>query len=201
MVTFNPYAVVNFTDSFSVQSQGYVQGDAMADPSARYSISAGVVDSGETLPMWGGIAVFEKTAPATSANTGAAPFIGRATASANLAGFSTFAGTISAPTTPQSPVPIQAAGGSFNFVRIGSGIRIVVKCSSAVIALAGSNNPLQFSWDATNQQLIPYDSGAAISFNATLINVNATNSANVSYDSGTGFATWNNSGATAVILI
>lgn len=202
MTTFNPFVITNVPDSFSVQSQGFWQGDVLADPAQRFQLAAGVIDAAETLPMWGGIAVFEKTPPATSALTGQASTIGRATSTANLAGFSTFQGSFAAPTTPQSTVPLQSNGGSYNFVRLGSLSRVVVKCSSDIIALAGSDNPQQFSWDATNQQLIPLDvTPGAISFKATLLQVNAGNSATVSYDPVTGFATWNTTGNVAVILI
>jgi len=198
-VSFNPFVITNAQDSFSVQSQGYWQGDVLADPAQRFQIAAGVVASTETLPMWGGIAIFEATPPANSALTGQASTIGRATAATNLAGFSTIAGSFAAPTTPQSTVPLQGTGGSFNFVRLGSLSRIVVKCSSDVIALAGSNNPQFFTWDYTNQQLIP--GNGTDQFKATLVAVNAGNSATVSYDGVTGFATWNTTGNAAVILI
>ena len=199
MTTFNPFVITNVPDSFSVQSQGFWQGDVLADPAQRFQIAAGVVDSAETLPMWGGIGVFEKTPPATSTLTGQASTIGRADDASNLAGFSTFQGSFAAPTTPQSTVPLQSAGGSYNFVRLGSLSRVVVKCSTDVITLAGTENPQSFSWDATNQQLIPGD--GTNEFRATLLQVNAGNSATVSYDAGTGFATWNTTGNVAVILI
>lgn len=206
MTTFNPFVITNVPDSFSVQSQGFWQGDVLDDPAQRFQLAAGVVASDETLPMWGGIAVYEKTPPATSAQTGQASTIGRAYNDGEggtfFSGFSTFRGSFAAPTTPQSTVPLQSAGGSYNFVRLGSLSRVVVKCSSDVIALAGTANPQSFSWDVTNQQLIPASLAPdAITFRATLLEVNAGNSAVVSYDAGTGFATWNSTGSVAVILI
>ena len=200
MTTFNPYAVTNVQDGFSVQSNGFWAGDLQADPAGRFQLGAGVLKSTETVPMWGGLPVFEETPAATPAAGYAGSIIGRATLSANFAGFSVFNGSYSVPTTPQSPVPLGSAGNSFNFVRKGTNNRVVVACSSAVIALAGSTNPQQFSWDATLNQLVPYDSGADISFNATLIQVD-TNSATVAYNSGTGFATWNTASNVAVIQI
>ena len=200
MTTFNPYAVTNVQDGFSVQSNGFWAGDLQADPAGRFQLAAGVLKSTETVPMWGGLPVFEETPAATPAAGYAGSIIGLATLSANFAGFSVFNGSYSVPTTPQSPVPLASAGNSFNFVRKGTNNRVVVACSSAVIALAGSANPQQFSWDATLNQLVPYSSGADISFNATLIQVD-TNSATVAYNSGTGFATWNTASNVAVIQI
>jgi hypothetical protein len=205
-IPFNPYAITNVQDSFSVQSQGYWQGDLLADPSARFQIAAGVVGASETVPMWGGIAIYEKTPPANSALTGQAPTIVRASndgAGGNfISGFTTYQGTFAAPVTPSSTAPLQASGGGFNFVRLGSLSRIVVPCSAGVIALAGSGNPQTFTWDPTNEYLdVSSVSPSAIEFKATLVAVNAGNSATVVYNSGTGAATWNTSGNVAVILI
>lgn len=205
MSTFNPYAITNVSDGFSVQSNGFWQGDLQSDPAGRFQIAAGVIKSTETLPMWGGIAIFENTPPVTPANGYAGSIIGRFTSSMaatnKIAGFTVFNGTYSLPTTPQSPVPLGAVGNSFNFVRVGTNNRIVVQCSTSIIAEVGVQNPKSFSWDAVNQQLIPYSSTAgSISFTATLIQVD-TNGATVVYDSATGFATWNTASNVAVIQI
>ena len=204
MTTFNPYVVTNVQDGFSVQSQGYWQGDLLDDPAGRYALSAGVVAADETLPMWGGIAVYEKTAGSSTYDAvqgGAAPTIASATAASGVSGFTVYNGTISLPTFPQSPVPMANAGNSFNFIRLGTGARVVVKCSSAVLALVGSANPQTFTWDPVNLQLdVSSLSPSAIEFKATLLDV-TSNGSSVSYNSGTGFATWNTSSAVAVILI
>jgi hypothetical protein len=275
MVTFNPFVITNIPDGFSVQSQGFWQGDVQADPAQRFQLAAGVVAANEVLPMWGGIAVYEQTPATSAAVSGVAPTIGRALSAPTISGFSTFQGSFSAPTTPQSTVPLQGTGGGFNFVRLGSLSRVVVACSSAVLTLAGSNNPQNLSWDPVNQILVPFSalttpvaitsitwaggvatvtatahglvtgnfatisgaipvgynvSGAVTrvsndvftipvpidpgpdttpgsvtpglgGFSATLLEVNAGNSAVVSYNSGTGFATWNTTGNAALILI
>jgi hypothetical protein len=151
--------------------------------------------------MWGGLAIVESTPPATAINSGQASTIARATDSA-ISGFTTFKGSNSAVITPSSQVPMSAAGGSFNFVRLGSNSRVVVACSAAVLALAGSTNPQEFSWDATNEELIPVDlSPDAIRFNATLIQVQSGNSSTVVYDAVAGTSSWNTTGNVAVILI
>lgn len=155
-IAFNPYAITNVQDSFSVQSQGYWQGDVLDDPAQRFQLAAGVVGASEALPMWGGIAVYEQTPPVGNAGTGQASTIGRALNVGAIAGFSTFRGSFAAPVTPQSTVPLQASGGSFNFVRLGSLSRVVVQASSGVLALAGSSNPLLLSWDPINEILVPY---------------------------------------------
>lgn len=199
MVTFNPFVMTNVPDGFSVQSQGFWQGDIQADPAQRFQLVAGVVAAAETLPMWGGVGIYEATVASTTSQTGQGPTIGRAANIGELAGFTTFQGSFAAPTTPQSTVPLQSNGGGFNFVRFGSLSRIVLACNSGVLALAGQKNPQKFSWDYTNQVLIPGD--GTNEFDATLLEVNAGNSAVVVYNSGTGFATWNTTGNAALILI
>lgn len=198
MTTFNPFAVTNVQDSFSVQSNGFWQGDLQADPAGRFQLAAGVIDAAETGVIWGGLPIVESTPAATPANGYMGSNLTLAATAAELSGFTVFNGSYSVPTTPQSPVPTAVAGNSFNFVRKGTNNRIVVKCSSGVVALAGSANPQAFSWDFTNKQLIP--GNGTDEFTATLIQVD-TNGAVVVYDALTGFATWNTSANVAVIQI
>lgn len=199
MTTFNPFAMTNVQDSFSVQSNGFWQGDLQADPAGRFQLAAGVIKSTVAVPVWGGMAIAELTPPATPASGYAGSILDIATTAAHFSGFTVFNGTYSLPTTPQSPVPLGSPGNSFNFVRKGTGNRVVVNCSSAIIALAGSNNPETFGWDATAQQLVAAGAGT-FDFTATLVQVD-TNGATVSYNSGTGFATWNTASNVAVIQI
>jgi len=156
MGTWNPYAITNATDSFSVQSQGFVQGDVQADPATRFQIAGGNVALTESLPLWGGIAIYEATPPAQPAGGFNGSTIGRALNASQISGFSVQNGSNAAPTNPQNTAPTQAGGFGFNYVRLGSNNRVVVACSSSVLALVGSYNPLQFSWDQTSQTLVPY---------------------------------------------
>ena len=202
MTTFNPYVITNVQDGFSVQSQGYWQGDLQDDPAVRFALSAGVVGSTQTDPIWGGVAISEVTAGSATYDAvqgGAAPSILSATVVSGISGFTVFNGSYSLPTTPQSPVPMANAGNSFNFIRLGTGARVVVACDSSIIALVGSANPQTIYWDVTNLCLTT-TSTSNIALKCTLLDV-STNGASVTYNSGTGFATWNTSGSVAVIII
>lgn len=199
MTAFNPYAITNVQDGFSVQSNGFWQGDLQADPAGRFQLAPGVIAAAVTDPVWGGMAISETTPPATPGANYLGSLLDVATSATDFAGFTVFNGTYSLPTTPQSPVPTAVAGNSFNFVRKGTNNRVVVKCNSAVIALAGSTNPQTLGWDITNQQLVAAGDGD-FDFTATLIQVD-TNGATVSYNSVTGFATWNTASNVAVIQI
>jgi hypothetical protein len=198
MTTFNPFAVTNVQDSFSVQSNGFWQGDLQSDPAGRFQLAAGVIDASETGVIWGGLPIVEGTPAATPEAGYMGSNLTLATTAAEISGFTVFNGSYSVPTTPQSPVPTAVAGNSFNFVRKGTNNRIVVKCSAAIIALAGSSNPQAFSWDFVNGQLI--SGNGTDEFTATLIQVD-TNGAIVSYDGATGYATWNTTANVAVIQI
>lgn len=202
MTTFNPYVITNVQDGFSVQSQGYWQGDLQDDPAVRFALSAGVVASTQSSPLWGGLAIAEYTAGSSSYDAvqgGAAPTIASATTGTGVSGFTVFNGTFSLPTTPQSPVPLASAGNSFNFIRVGTGARVVVACDSSILALVGSANPQTIYWDVTNLRLTT-TATSNIALKCTILDV-SSNGSTVSYNSGTGFATWNTSGNVAVIII
>lgn len=295
-VPFNPILTSVASGSFNTTSEGYIQGFMMADPATRFALAGGVLADSETIPMWGGVGITELVAGNASAGYVGSPsgpngsqggLIKRATAltgSTALTGFSLFDQAYGMVNTPQSPVPLAGSKMQVNFARLGSGMRIAVKCDSVLASLAGTSIiNAAVAWDFVNQQLIPYTgsinvgvgntydtvtgivtlttatahglsagdtvtvagltgTGSVAAANTTattvagttgttlkyaiasgltmtidssvgtvttgsqltavkLLDVNATNSMTVSYDSGTGFATWNRSGACALILI
>lgn len=197
-IPFNPAATTNLAGLFITQAQGLVQGVFMDDPALRYELAGGVLKSTETLPMWGGVAVEELVSA-----TGFSPLgndIARSVAQTSYSGFSVFNQNGAAINTPQSPVPLTLLGGQVNFFRKGSGARIVVACDPALVDLGGGITTAQVSWDYTNQKLVAYDSVAALP--VQVLSVQALGCMTVSYNSGTGAATWTrSSNACAVIVI
>lgn len=164
----NYMPTTNAAGSFTVSTQGGVQGTAMDDPETRWSIRQGIVSQSETLPMWGGIGIYEQvpTPGATNPLTEVGSVIGRATtltqtSSTGLVGFSIFNQVYSAPITPQSTVPQAGSGMSFNFQRLGSGSRIWVACDPSLVSLDGGSVGANVSWDFTAQRLQPYDASTA----------------------------------------
>jgi hypothetical protein len=206
-ISFNPVLTTNALGSFNVDSVGYIQGVMLDDPAVRYQLAGGILASSETLPMWGGVGISELvpgggSPPIPSDTLGTV--VSRATTLAahttgQLTGFSVFNQDNSMVTTPQSPVPLAGSGMSVHFLRLGSNARIVVKCDPALVSLKGSLITTQVSWDFTNQLLVAYDTVAALP--VKILDVNVGNSMTVTYSSGTGFATWNRSGTTALIQI
>lgn len=163
---FSPYITTNGQGLFGAQSQGLRQGTAYPDPSAIFRLRGGVLDAGETLPMWGGVAVFENVPPQTGSlkpSYTLGPSMGRAnglTGSKALAGWSVFDSNYSMVTSPQNTVPLTLAGGQVNAYSLGSNARIIVQADPSLISLRGGPIGAQVSWDWVAQRLIPYESGA-----------------------------------------
>lgn len=152
MTTINPFLTTNAAGSFSVQSTGFIQGNAMADPAIRFSLAGGNYASDQTLPMYGGVAIAEYINDSSVLGGN----IRYATLIANLTGFSVFDQSFSWVTTPQSPVPLASPGQTINFYRLGSGARIPLAIDPSLISLSGGLITQQVSWDFNNQRISPY---------------------------------------------
>lgn len=173
-ISLNPGITTNAAGLFSVTEDGLVQGTMFDDPVARYALSGGVLDPTETLPMWGGVGVFEKvplsTAGSSTASDTFGGYVGRATsvtaaAAKQLTGFSVFNQGYNGIITPQSPVPLLSTGMGVNLLRLGSGARIAVAVDPVLISLDGGIITQQVSWDFAQQRLIPYQAA----YNANVI--------------------------------
>lgn len=157
-ITFNPYLTSNAGGSFNVQSDGFIQGQAMDDPSARYRLAGGVLSNDETIPMWGGVGIFELVPGAVPGGTRGGT-VGRALtlvdqADGQMTGFSVFDQAYGMINTPQSPVPQAGSGSQVNFYRFGSNARIAVAVDPALINLQGELITTRVSWDFVNQKLV-----------------------------------------------
>lgn len=279
-ITINPALTSVASGSFNVSSDGLIAGTAYPDPATRFALTGGVLLAAETIPMWGGVAIFEEVPNgATNAGVLGCP-VGRATTvtggSKPITAFSVFDQGYGAINSPQSPVQLVASGGQVMYYRLGSKARIAVAADSNLTSLRGGLVNASVSWDFVNQQLIAYSAptfssgtyagttvtlvtaaahgllpgdqiivsaatgtgsyasingqytliagttgstlkytiatgltltitGATLGTGAALpvdvLDVQASNCMTVSYDSVTGFATWNRNGAAAVILI
>jgi hypothetical protein len=196
-ISINPSLTVAPPSSFLAQTKGFVQGLALADPVANQWLATGAIDSAVTQPLWGGIAITENVAAPGSGAAGNT--LDLATTQVNVTGFTVFNRGYNMITTPGNTVQTASAGMSMPFFRLGSNIRIPVKCSSALITAIESNpTNTQVQWDFTNQQLIPYASGTALNVKVVALD---TNSKTVSYNSGTGAVTWVAPGNVALIQL
>ncbi len=194
-ISINPTLTTNAAGSFNVSSLGFVQGVALDDPAIRNALSGGYLDAAETVPMWGGVAIEELTGLVGESRGND---IKRAVSYATLTGFSVFNQNHAAINSPQSPVPLSADGMLVNFYRLGSGARIPLKIDPALITADGEIITQQVSWDFVNSMIVAFDTTA---LNIRLLEVAVGNSMTVSYDAGTGFATWDKGGAVAIALV
>ena len=157
----SPFATTLGQGLFDTVSGGGVQGTAMPDPATRYALRQGILSNNETLPMWGGVGIYElvPTTLATGPSASLGPTVGRATALAGslpLAGFSVFDQAYNMVNSPSSPVPLIGSYGSVMSYRLGSGARIWVACSPNLVNLRGEAISTDVSWDFTDQILEPY---------------------------------------------
>lgn len=165
-IPYNPFLTTTTAGFFASVSDGFVQGIAEDDPSYRNWLAGAVLAASETLPLWGGVGIYENlnplSIPLANDSSPIGPIVGRATtltagASGQLAGFSVFNQAYANPISTSSNVPLVASGGAVNFFRLGSQARIPLAVSSNLIAALGSGSTLtQVSWDFVNQCLIPY---------------------------------------------
>lgn len=161
VLTANPMLTTNAGDTFYTRSDGFMQGVAMDDPSARYALSSGTLSGTETMPLWGGVMVDELVSGASSAQRGT--IIKRAATRAGMVGISVFNQAHNGLTTPQSPVPLFLSNMSVSFYRFGSGMRIPVKASSALInkASAGISVNYPVVWNFADDCLDVFSTAAA----------------------------------------
>lgn len=159
-IPYNPLPTSNALGSFNISSVGGVQGTFYDDPAVRYQLAGGYLAEAETIPMWGGVGVYENIAgSAGGPQDELGSQVGRATAltgSTALAGFSVFNQAEAMVQTPESPVPLAPSYGQVNFFRLGSNARIKVACDPNLVDLQGNPTTTDVSWDFENQMLVPY---------------------------------------------
>jgi hypothetical protein len=206
---YNPIITSNASGSFNIESAGYIQGQALDAPAARFEMAGGILATDENLPMWGGVGIYENIpGVAAGPSTTLGGIIGRATsiaapgqppAAKALTGFSTFDQAHHMVQTPQSEVPVALSGMSVNFYRFGSRARLAVAIDPTLITLQGEIITSQVSWDFINQKIIAPVAGSILP--VTVLAVQATNCLTVQYAAATGFTTWNRNGACAIIQL
>ncbi|MCO8625999.1 hypothetical protein KGP96_11780 [Burkholderia multivorans] len=196
-ISFNPMVTSSPTGTFRTDTEGYVQGAVMDDPSSNMWLASAIIAASVSQPIWGGMAVTENVAVPNQNGLGNSLVI--AANNAGVTGFTVINRSYNAILTPGNNVPQLSAGMTAMFFRTGSNARIAVQCDATLAANldTGAINQ-QVSWDFTNQKLITYSSGVG-ALACKVLSVN-TKSKIVSYNSGTGALTWTE-GAAAIIQI
>jgi hypothetical protein len=157
------------------------------------------------LPMFGGVPIGEYLTNPNNIDPSLKTSIQRATSTATCTGISVFNQDHAMINTPQSPVPQALSGMLVNLYRNGSNARIPMAMDPAMVASLPALiiAPTALYWDPTNQRISLVTTGGnwALPTSYKLIGWNAGNSMIVSYNAGTGFATWVRNGNCAVIQI
>ena len=147
------YNEPSFSDSPAVQ--GFAPDEVIAHTSLR----SGLVAPSQTSPLWGGMAV-TLSLPGPGVPLSLGPMLSLATASSNIAAFTSFTESDAMSRSIQNTVPQARAGdgtnpgGAINFLLLRSGARLWVKIhNDAVSALDGGSITPTVYWDYANQQL------------------------------------------------
>ena len=199
-ISLNPMATTNAAGLFSVNSNGFTQGDAQDDPAIKFQLVGGVLSTAATVPLWGGVPIAETIPTAQNGvysgdvqpgtdTLGSA--IVQASDSVAPTGISVFNQAFQGITTPQSNAPLYSPGMSVNFYRFGSGARIPLPCDASVVALAGSSIVETVYWDVTNNRLTTTASGN-FAVPVKILRISTSGNKIVSYSSVTGNANWSN---------
>jgi len=189
VINFNPMETLSGSNSFQLESQGYIQGAFMDDPVARMWLLPGVVDNSVTQAVWGGMPITESVPALDSHTTGtiASPLTLPSTI-AGITGFTVFNRAHNMLITPGNPVPVSTANMNIAYFRLGSNIRIPVKISSALAtAVEGGSITQQVAWDFSNHELTTYSSGTALPVKVLRVD---SNSKVVDYNSSSGAVSW-----------
>lgn len=190
-VSLNPMATTNAAGLFSVNSQGFTQGDAQDDPAVKFALASGIVAAAATTPLWGGIPIQEKI-PATDAGNVLGGTIIQADATHVPTGICVFNQAFNGITTPQSTAPLFSAGMTANYYRLGSGARIPLALDPASVTLEGALISTTVYFDYTNNWVTTTNPGTQAALPVKVLKVSTQGNKVVSYNSGTGNANWTN---------
>lgn len=199
-LSFNPMTTTGISGGFVLDTKGYVQGTFLDDPAVRYQLEGAQVDASQSTPIWGGLPIALKV-PAVDQDANL-PSATVAATLTTIAGWCLFNQASAGIITPSSNVPLYQSGMSMNFARAGSNMRIClpVENTAQLDALVGAAPNVALYWDATNNCLTTTSAGNIGPLPISLEFLSAQ-SKTVTYNSGTGIATWNPTGAAAIVRI
>lgn len=195
-IAFNPMATTNAGGLFNTQSQGYVQGDAAADPAVKFALASGLYDTSNTSPIWGGMPLSELVPALTTSSVPGTGVLGGkillATSTVtDITGFCVVNQAQAGLTSPQSPAQVYEPGMSVNFYRIGSGARIPLRVNPAAVStIEGGAVNVQFYWNWANNWITVTNTDYALPASFKLLNISPSGNKTVSYNGTTQAATY-----------
>ncbi len=159
-ISFNPWLCTNAENSFSLETTGVTQGFVVDDTVLNTTqIPSALVATGNTAPLIGGWPVgisFVASGGRQSMQVSAL----LAAANADINAFTTTTYAENGLIVPGSDaVPQYLVGGTCNYVRLGSNVRLTVQASAALLdALYSSSYMTQISWNFTTNMADVYNS-------------------------------------------
>ena len=159
-IAFNPWLCTNAENSFSLDTTGITQGFVVDDPVLNTTqIAPALVSSSNSAPLIGGWPVgisFVASGGRTSMQKSAL----LATSNSAINGFTTTTYAENGLIVPGSDaVPQYLVGGTCNYIRLGSNIRLSVQASQALLdALYGGSYTSEISWNFTTNMADVYSS-------------------------------------------
>jgi hypothetical protein len=199
-VTFAPYGTTVSSISYTLQTDGFVQGVFIDSPALRYTLEGGVVASTQTAPIWGGLPL-TLTVPALGSggsSSGLGPVATTASAAGNIDAWCLNNQAAAGVITPSSNAPLFSSGGSLNFSRVGSGLLVVLPVNPAAVnTLVGAATNYPIYWNFA-QNYVDITGTTPLGLQIYAVN---TNSKTISYSSSTGFANWQTGGSVVVVRI
>ena len=189
------------SNSFLLNSDGFVAGTLYGKNFDRYTIEGGVVISSATTPIWGGQPLTNTVAtPSARGSSGEGEILTlAATSGANIQSWCVFDQASAGVITPYSNVPLYYANQSANFVRVGSGAMLVLPVNpSAVATIAGGLANAAIYWDFTNNRVDTSGTGA---LGYSIVGLNQ-NSKTVTYAAGPPItANWAVGGSVIIVRV
>jgi len=169
----NPYQTSSRLGSFKPYTDGVFQGMADADAAVQNFLNMGQIDPLATAPLWGGLPIAEQVFQGSPFSSNKAKLTA-AVAVAGITGFSVFDQGHHGVITPgPNNVPMFYPGMDLPYYRIGSGARIPVQASSALVALVGGGIKPSVTWNFATGELVPTSAGPSITITGIVMSGSA----------------------------
>ncbi|EMO5715248.1 hypothetical protein RVW00_000173 [Enterobacter bugandensis] len=187
-IPFNPFKTYGVSAGFTVDTEGFVQGDALPDPAVEQQLCSGVLDGGITTPVYPGVGLIERITKGGDQGSILADVTAGSLASCNAFAVSNRAYHMIL--TPGNTVPRYMAGGSVHYYRLGSNARIPLPVSPQVALLSGPVGAQSLYWDPVGMRIdIAADPADAIRIR--LLEVSDSGGMTIVYNPTTQGLSWN----------
>ena len=166
-------------NSFYISSDGLLQGMAMAEPDTHFRYRAGRIKKSDSNIYYGGLPI---TISVAAINSSISPTIELATTIDKINGFTIFNQSNNLMIVGNNDVQIMTGGGTINTVKLGSRVKLAVKCDPNLrTKIDGSVTDVKLSWDFNRNMLIEA-TGSATPLNVALHSIALSNSRVVSIE-------------------